>query len=128
MLNLTEKTGKVTDKDVSSNAKMLEDALESVQDRMQAEEFGVQMNAFKNLRGLADGKALDSALKRLEKEIDAEGVSDSQTIGEYLISRVDNIIKNKVNLPQETRKELVRRILKQKRCYCSHCFSYPSKG
>lgn len=107
-------TGKVTDKDVSNNAKMLEDALESVQDRMQAEEFGVQMNAFKNLRGLADGKALNSALKRLEKEIDAEGVSDSQTIGEYLISRVDNIIKNKVNLSQETRKELVRRILKQK--------------
>ena len=107
-------TGKVTDKDVSNNAKMLEDALESVQDRMQAEEFGVQMNAFKTLRGLADDKALNTAIKRLEKDISSEGISDSQTIGEYLIVRIDNIIKNKVNLPQETRKELVRRILKQK--------------
>jgi cytidyltransferase-like protein len=107
-------TGKVTDKDVSRSAKMLEDALDSVQDRMQAEEFGVQMNAFKNLKGLADDKALKIALDRLEKEISAEGISDSQSIGEYLVSRVDNVIKNKVNLSQETRKELVRRILKQK--------------
>ena len=107
-------TGKVTDKDVSNNAKMLEDALESVQDRMQAEEFGVQMNAFKTLRGLADDKALNRAIERLEKDISSEGISDSQTIGEYLITRIDNIIKNKVNLSQETRKELVRRILKQK--------------
>jgi cytidyltransferase-like protein len=107
-------TGKVTDKDVSNNAKMLEDALESVQDRMQAEEFGVQMNAFKALRGLADDRALKRAIERLEKDISSEGISDSQTIGEYLIIRIDNIIKNKVNLSQETRKELVRRILKQK--------------
>ena len=107
-------TGKVTDKDVSNNAKMLEDALESVQDRIQAEDFGVQMNAFKTLRGLADDRALKVAIKRLEKDISSEGISDSQTIGEYLITRIDNIIKNKVNLSQETRKELVRRILKQK--------------
>jgi cytidyltransferase-like protein len=107
-------TGKVTDKDVSNNARMLEDALESVQDRMQAEEFGVQVNAFKGLKGLADDKALKAALDRLEKEISAEGISDSQSIGEYLVSRVDNIIKSKIKLSQETRKELVRRILKQK--------------
>jgi cytidyltransferase-like protein len=107
-------TGKVTDKDISRNAKMLENALESVQDRIQAEEFGVQMNAFKALKGLADDKALKIAIKKLEKEINAEGISDSQTVGEYLINRVDNIIKNKINLSQETRKELVRRILRQK--------------
>lgn len=109
-----KETGSVTDKDVSSNAEKLETALQSMQDRLQAEEYGVQVNAFKNLRGLSDDKALRSALNRLEKEIDAEGISDSQTIGEYLISRIDNIIKNKINLPQETRKELIRRILKQK--------------
>ena len=107
-------TGRVTDKDITNNAKILEDALESVQNRMQAEEFGVQMNAIKGLRGLSDDKALKSALSRLEKEISAEGISDAQSIGEYLIVRVDNIIKNKIKLSQETRKELVRRILKQK--------------
>ena len=104
----------LTVKDITNNAKILEDALESVQDRMQAEEFGVQMNAIKGLRGLSDDKALKSALSRLEKEISAEGISDAQSIGEYLIVRVDNIIKNKIKLSQETRKELVRRILKQK--------------
>ena len=34
-------------------------------------------------------------IEKLEKEINAEGISDSQTVGEYLINRVDNIIKNK---------------------------------
>lgn len=121
-------TGKVTDKDVSRNAKILEDALESVQDRMQAEEFGVQMNAFKALKGLADDKALKIAIKKLEKEISAEGISDSQTVGEYLINRVDNIIKNKVSLSQETRKELVRRILKQKGATVRTVLATISKG
>jgi len=121
-------TGKVTDKDISRNAKMLEDALESVQDRMQAEEFGVQMNAFRALKGLADDKALKIAIKKLEKEINAEGISDSQTVGEYLINRVDNIIKNKVNLSQETRKELVRRILKQKGATVRTVLATISKG
>jgi cytidyltransferase-like protein len=121
-------TGKVTDKDVTNNARMLEDALESVQDRMQAEEFGVQVNAFKGLKGLADDKALKAALDRLEKEISAEGISDSQSIGEYLVSRVDNIIKSKIKLSQETRKELVRRILKQKGATVRTVLATLSKG
>ena len=112
--DFNKETGQITDRDVTSSAKKLEDALESIQDRMEAEEFGVQMNAVRNLEALSDDKALKSAIQRLEKEISDEGISDSQTIGEYLISRVDNIIKNKINLSQETRKELIRRILKQK--------------
>jgi len=106
-------SAKVTDRDVSRNASMLETALAGVQDRLAMEDYGVQVNAIRVLEALEDGQHLDSALQRLKAILNKEGISDNQTIADFLISRVDNIIRHQVKLPANTQEELLRRIMKQ---------------
>ncbi len=106
-------SGKVTDKDVTQNFKSLVQALEEIQERVEAEDYGIQVKAINVLKGLEDQRPLKTALSRLEKEISDEGISDNQTIADYMISRVDNIISHQIKLGSQTQQELVRRILKQ---------------
>jgi len=106
-------TAKITDRDVSRNASILETALAGVQDQLAMEDYGVQVNAIRVLKALDDHRYLDDALQRLEAILNKEGISDNQTIADFLISRVDNIIKHQVKLPSDTQEELLRRIMKQ---------------
>ena len=106
-------TAKITDKDVSNNASMLETALSEVQDQLAMEDYGVQVNAIRVLRALDDEQHLDNTLQRLGAILNKEGISDNQTIADFLISRVDNIIRHQVKLPSNTQEELLRRIMKQ---------------
>jgi len=106
-------SAEITDRDVSRNASMLETALAGIQDQLAMEDYGVQVNAIRVLEALDDHRHLDTALQRLEEVLNKEGISDNQTIADFLISRVDNIIRHQIKLPVNAQEELLRRIMKQ---------------
>lgn len=104
-------TGQIVDKDLTQNAAALENALESMQNAISGEEYNIQMNAVRRLEALSDKKPLRVALTRLEKEISNIGISDNQTVGEYLVARVDFLLEEYANIPDDIRKDVVKRII-----------------
>jgi len=106
-------TGSATDRDVSKNAKKLAMALGRVQGERQEGLFHVQMNAIRQLEALSDDTAANLAIARLEKALSNAGISDSQTVGEYVISKVDAVVDSRISLPVETKMELMKRMFKE---------------
>jgi len=104
-------TGDRTDRDVSDNAAKLEKALEKVQGQKKAQ-YGVAFDAIRRLKALDDKSILDNALTRLEAVIDQAGVSDDETIGDYIVSRLDATISKRMpDVPDDKKALLIKRIL-----------------
>jgi cytidyltransferase-like protein len=104
-------TGDRTDRDVSDNATKLEKALEKVQGSKKSE-YGVAFDAIRRLKALDDKSVLDNALTRLEAVIDQAGVSDNETIGDYIVSRLDATISKRIpNTSDEKKALLIKRML-----------------
>ncbi len=104
-------TGDRTDRDVSDNAAKLEKALEKVQASKKSE-YGVAFDAIRRLKALDDKSVLDNALTRLEAVIDQAGVSDNETIGDYIVSRLDVAISKRMpNVSDEKKALLIKRML-----------------
>jgi cytidyltransferase-like protein len=106
-------TGIPTGRDVSSNAFKLANALESQQTGREVGKFLVQMNAIRKLSALSDDKAVAVANARLEKVISDAGISDNQTVAEYMVSRVSDMVDKRIDLPLDVKKELMKRIFKE---------------
>ena len=106
-------TGSATERDVSRNAKKLSAALDRVQGERQEGLFHVQMNAIRQLEALSDNTALNLATARLERALSEAGISDNQTVGEYVISKVDAAVDSRISLPVETKVELMKRMFKE---------------
>lgn len=106
-------TGEAVETDLSKQFKKLQSVLIQMQKVVEKGKFGIQVNAMRNLEQLSDKTHLQNALSRLEKTISAAGVSDNQTIAQYILNRLDNVIEQKFpNLPVETKKELLKRLMK----------------
>ena len=110
----SRETGDATGRDVSKNVKKLSSALEAVQSERQEDKFFVQMNAIRKLEALSDDTAVNLAIARLEKALSEAGISDNQTVGAYTVSRVSEMIDDKIMLPDLVKKELMKRIFKEK--------------
>ena len=104
------KSGTIKDIDVSKNVRALDRALNQMQSAIEKEEYSVQRNAIKRLRGLDDDRALNVAVERLEKEINKYGISDRQTISDYIIAKIVPFIEKQVELPEKNKKLLIKRI------------------
>jgi len=108
-------TGSATDRDVTNNAQKLSDALDVVQGEREEGKFKVQMNAIRNLEALSDDVALNDAYDRLDSALTDAGISDNQTVGEYLVSRIAEMIDAQVpGLSDETKIAMMKRIFKEK--------------
>ena len=103
-------TGKKMETDVTANAEALEAALDKVQEAGEGN-YKVQFDAIRRLEGLSDETVLNNTLSKLEDEISDAGISDNQTIADYLISGVGRFIDNEVELPEENKIALIKRIL-----------------
>ncbi|HAI40845.1 MAG TPA: hypothetical protein DCM40_23450, partial [Maribacter sp.] len=79
------RTGEMAHEDMQVAADNLEAALGNMQDKLTKTEFRVQMNAINTLRGLSDDKALMQAITKIENTISQAGISDDQTIGDYMV-------------------------------------------
>jgi len=106
-------TGAATERDVGRNAKKLSAALDRVQGERQEGQFHVQMNAIRQLEALGDNTALNLAIARLERALSEAGISDNQTVGEYVLSKVDAVVDSRISLPVETKVELMKRMFKE---------------
>ena len=101
-----------TTKDVSTNAELLDSLLKDKQDEIKKRDYGVEMDAIKVLKGLEDDTALDFALDELEKEISSEGISDNQTVLEYVMAKISNWFQEEgIDLDAETEKKVLQKIL-----------------
>ena len=106
-------TGNKTDRDVSENAKVLEAALEQMQQATAEDEYTVHINAIRNLEALDADIALHDALEALGSLQSGAGVSDNATITEYLIARIGPYIANSVpEAEQNVQKLIMQRLLK----------------
>ena len=121
-------TGKTTGRDVSRNARKLAKALDRVQGDREEGKFRVEMNAIKNLQALSDDTAANLANARLEKAISDEGISDNQTVGEYVVVRVEEMIDSKILLPDLVKKELMKRIFKEEGANIRNVLKLVDKG
>ena len=90
--------------------------------------FRVEMNAIKNLQALSDDTAANLAIARLEKAISDEGISDNQTVGEYVVARVEQMIDSRILLPDLVKKELMKRIFKEKGANIRNVLKLVDKG
>jgi hypothetical protein len=106
-------TGDSTERDVSKNAKKLDAALQRVQGDREEGKFRVEMNAIRKLEALSDDTAANLAIARLEKALSNAGISDNETVGEYMISRVERAIDSEIDLSDETKIELMKRVFKE---------------
>ncbi len=73
----------------------LESALKQHQEIVKRQKFRVQSNAVKTLKGLDDDIVLNTAIKDLEREQNRLGVSDSQSVAEYLIASLDAVLDSR---------------------------------
>ena len=105
------RTGEILDIDVGPSAVKLENSLDQMQRAVANQQFKVQMNAIRRLEGLSDDRHLNYALDRLNRILDDAGISDNQTVGEYVVARILPMIRNQINLPEEKENMLVKKLL-----------------
>ena len=103
-------TGKKLDTDVSANAEALEAALDKVQKAGEGE-YRVEFDAIRRLQSLSDETVLNNTLSKLEDEMSDAGISDNQTIADYLIAGIEKLIDSQVELPEQNKIALIKRIL-----------------
>ena len=114
-------------KDVSKNAELLGNLLSAKQDEIKEKNYGVQMDAIKNLQALEDKTALNTALSELEKEISSEGISDNQTVINHVMAKLSNFFTEEgLNLPIELEKKALEKILLTNPSY-RYAYGYPEK-
>ena len=76
----------------------------------EAQRFRLQKNAVRRLEAISDGAILVATLKKLERELNKVGISDNQTVVEYVVARIRPLLQN-IELPEEQYEMFVRRIL-----------------
>ena len=104
-----KETGKVEDIDVSKNFEVLQKALVGMQEAVAKEEFGVMVNPIRKLDKLSD-ETLNRNLAALEQVISRVGVSDNNTILDYLVERVSPMVEDRFGfLPDDAKELLINR-------------------
>ena len=88
-------------------AGVLQAALERAQESMEASDFNVQVNAIRQLEALGDDVALSRALKGLERVMSAAGVSDDDTIADYIIKQWRQLIEKELPELDEAGQQLI---------------------
>ena len=117
---LDKENRKIKTKGFKTYYRALDKALDSMQDALQDREYNVQKNAIRHLNALSEDIALKDALARLENELNKAGVSDNQTIADYLVARLVPFIESQVELPEENKKVLLQRFFKIKGVTFNH--------
>ena len=106
-------TGNKTDRDVTENAKVLQAALEQMQQATAEDEYSVQVNAVRSLEALEDDIALHDAMEALGALQSSTGLSDKATINEFLVARLTPHVTQAVpDVDENIHKLILQRLLK----------------
>ena len=87
----------------------LDASLERMQQKLGGHSFKLAREAIIQLQKIEDGEALETASRRLNKEITGEGLSDSSTVLDYMFSRLMNGLDT--DLPKNVKEEIVKYLL-----------------
>lgn len=87
----------------------LDASLERMQQKLGGHNFKLAREAIIQLQKIEDGEALETASRRLNKEITGEGLSDSSTVLDYMFSRLMNGLDT--DLPKNVKEEIVKYLL-----------------
>jgi len=102
-------TAEVEDVDVSQNAAALESALKVVE--QSDEDYTVSMKTLKTLKAMTDGSVLNMALGRMDKFMSDNKLSDEDTVGQYIINKLVEIIDlMKIPLPDDKKRILIKKM------------------
>jgi len=107
-------TGNIVDVDVKANADALDRALSIMQDAIQDEDYSIIKNAVRQLERLDDDVALGQALTNIEAFQNRYGLSDDNTINDYLIEYIGKYLEKVFptgTLPLDVKNKLVNKIL-----------------
>ena len=113
---IDKETGKISSVDseqFESFAQALGDALAAAQEKVVDRKFNVQLNALKKLEAMADDQVAKEFSDRLEKEINQYGISDNQTIAEYLASKLRAGRLADLDIPEPSMTLLVKRLIQE---------------
>jgi len=115
-----KETRQIKQTGLTQHARTLDSALSTMQNAIQDKEYNVQKNAVRTLRALDDDIALNTAIERLDNELRKAGVSDNQTISDYLVARLVPYISQQVELPEQNKELLLKRLFKIKGVTFNH--------
>lgn len=102
-------TAEIEDVDVSNNATALENALNKLE--QSSEEYSVMMKTLRPLKAISDGEVLKMALMRLEQFMSSNKLKDDDTIGDYVLNRIlDLIDAARIPLPEERKRLLIKKM------------------
>lgn len=104
-------TGEIGSADLSKEASYIEGVLNKMQASVKDDNFRIQMNAIRNLQSLSNKEPARKALDLLEKTINAVGISDQDTVEDFLVARILPVIKKSIDLPPEHETMLLKKIL-----------------
>jgi len=103
-------TGEKSDESVDQELKLLDRTLSRMQARLGEEDFALARSAIVQLQRLEDDIFLKQAYGRLDKAISEVGLSDSDTVGQYVYNRLYNGLD--VEIATEIKKNILSYILK----------------
>jgi hypothetical protein len=110
-----KETGKPVDKEQGfseQQASTLQNVLEKSQDEMSKGDFRVQVNAIRQLKALGDDVALSAALKGMDQVMSSAGVSDDDTIGDYIIGKWRQVVNKELpDLSDEGKQLIIKRVM-----------------
>jgi hypothetical protein len=109
-----KETGEIRSLEDNELVGELEAALEGIQDEQVEDEYKVQVNAIRNLESLSSDDALAVANGRLEEFMSSNSLTDSNTIGDYIVRTMRRTIDDLLpSLDEDTKDMLIKRILGQ---------------
>jgi len=110
-----KETGNPIDKGAGfseQQAATLQSVLEKSQDELGKDDFRVQVNAIRQLKALGDDVALSAALEGIDKVMSSVGVSDDNTIGDYIISKWRELVDTTLpELSDQGKQLIIKRVM-----------------
>ena len=98
-----------TEKIPSGALETLDNALERMQKSLRGHNFSLAREALIQLKKLEDQKPVQEAFARINTALSAEDVSDSDTVGDYIFSRLKNGVDTDLN--EKLKEELVKYLM-----------------
>ena len=113
-VRVNPETNKIEPVDIAEYAEALEAQLGTTQEDLKDRKFNVELNALRQLQKLDDDSIAAAAIAELEEEIGKYGISDDQTIGEYITAKLLIGPFADLDIPMENMQDLIKRILGMK--------------
>ena len=111
-------TGRFRDSELEElNPKYTEKLIQTLNDfqgTVQKQKFKVQSNALIKLKALDDDVSLIAANDTIENAISEVGISDNETVGDYLVARLDMILTRDFGLGEDIKRDIILQLLEFK--------------